>query len=206
MSAQSPCLEPGCDDEARSRNLCKRHYEQGRRQAIKAGLRGHRCAVPDCPAHVAARGLCDPHYRRWKRTGDPLPLTPEQRFWRNARRSSPDECWTWQASRRPNGYGAFRVNGQTVAAHRFSYELHNGPIPGTLTIDHLCRNPPCVNPAHLEAVTFRENILRGTNMAARWARRDSCIRGHSFDPPNGYIRSDGRSRGCRECDRIRGRG
>jgi hypothetical protein len=198
MGARLICSEPGCNDEVRIRNLCKCHYEQGRREAIKARLHGKPCAVPDCSANAVARGWCDPHYRRWKRTGSPVRATPEQRFWRNVQRGRADDCWPWLASGWPKGYGAFRINGQTVAAHRFSYELHHGPIPEGLTVDHLCRNPSCVNPAHLEAVTFRENVLRGTNMAARYARRDTCSRGHQFD----YLRKDG-ARGCRQCDRIR---
>jgi hypothetical protein len=97
-----------------------------------------------------------------------------------------------------------------VAVHRYAYELMIGPIPNGLTIDHLCTNPLCVRAivgsqdgqGHLEAIPLRDNILRGGNRAAVFARRNSCLRGHSFDPPNGYIRKDA-GRGCHECDRIR---
>lgn len=72
------------------------------------------------------------------------------------------DCWVWQGGL-SNGYGiqwdaAART---TVKAHRRMYELHVGPIPKGLQIDHLCRNRACVNPAHLEPVTNRENTVRG---------------------------------------------
>jgi hypothetical protein len=58
------------------------------------------------------------------------------------------------------GYGITRKNGRTAQAHRASYELVRGPIPDGLHIDHLCENPPCVNPGHLEPVTQAENTRR----------------------------------------------
>lgn len=70
-------------------------------------------------------------------------------------------CWVWQRSINPNGYGHLTVNNKQVLAHRFVYEFYKGPIPEGLTLDHLCRNPSCVNPDHLEPVTHAENCRRG---------------------------------------------
>lgn len=71
-------------------------------------------------------------------------------------------CWIWQWALHPeNGYGIWNVRGKRgQQAHRHYYEMLVGPIPEGLTIDHLCRNRPCVNPAHLEPVTSQENRRR----------------------------------------------
>lgn len=70
-------------------------------------------------------------------------------------------CWVWTAYRNDAGYGIFRVGQRNQKAHRVSYELHVGPIPDGLQLDHLCRNRGCVNPAHLEPVTSKVNTERG---------------------------------------------
>lgn len=63
------------------------------------------------------------------------------------------ECWEWTGVLEPTGYGRMSVNGRNVMAHRICYELHVGPIPDGLFLDHLCHNRRCVNPEHLEPVT-----------------------------------------------------
>ncbi len=70
-------------------------------------------------------------------------------------------CWVWMGARKPSGYGKFGREGKYIAAHRWFYERARGPIPAKMVLDHLCRNPPCVNPDHLEAVTNAENGRRG---------------------------------------------
>lgn len=126
----------------------------------------------------------------------------EERFWEKVERPTEAECWPWLGARGPKGYGMLRSDhATTVRAHRFSYEIHIGQIPEGMVIDHLCRNPTCVNPAHLEAVTSGENTRRGIT-GKHHADKTHCPRGHPYDEKNTYHFGPGlRWRGCRECRR-----
>jgi len=116
-----------------------------------------------------------------------------------------DGCWRWSGplvGYDPHQYALLNlsIDGAKLryAAHRYSYTLHTGPIPDALTIDHTCEVKVCVNPAHLEAVTFEENQRR------RGERRRQCKYGHPWDAEN--VRVDSRGiKHCRLCDRYRGR-
>jgi hypothetical protein len=98
------------------------------------------------------------------------------------------------------GYGVLSTVDGNRYAHRLAYELLVGPIPEGLHIDHLCRRPECVNPAHLEPVTNVENIRRG-NAGLFQASKTHCKQGHPYDEKNTLIRRSG-GRACRECHRI----
>lgn len=139
-----------------------------------------------------------------------------ERFWTKVDVRGPDECWLWIAGKFSVGYGAFVLNGKTRGAHCVAYELLVGPIPEGLQLDHLCHNADsscpggkecqhrrCVNPAHLEAVPRRTNILRGSAPSAANGRKTHCVNGHALTPENVYMRkrqSGGRS--CKECLKI----
>lgn len=102
-------------------------------------------------------------------------------------------CWVWTAARNMLGYGKFdpgtRLRHGWNAAHRVAYELFVGPVPLGTELDHLCRNPSCCNPDHLEPVAHAVNVRRGESVAARlraFARRTHCARGHELTPENEY--------------------
>lgn len=115
-----------------------------------------------------------------------------------------DECWLWTGWVTPNGYGQIREgsrNARVLYAHRVAYELFMGPVPEGLQLDHLCRVRHCVNPFHLEAVTTRENTLRGTGPAAKCARVTHCPQGHPYDEENTHVDRRGK-RVCRACQPL----
>ena len=101
-------------------------------------------------------------------------------------------CWLWVAAKSTFGYGRIRYDGRQQQAHRVLYELLVGTIPTGLFLDHRCRQPACVNPSHLEAVTHLENVRRSL--------RNICIRGHSLTGDNLATKRSG-GRRCRSCDR-----
>lgn len=104
-------------------------------------------------------------------------------------------CWIWTGAKPgTTGYGSYMVRKGTMrGAHRVAYEALVAPIPRPLVIDHLCRVPLCVNPAHLEPVTQRENTIRGATGSAT-----HCKRGHLFDDAN-TLRTKAGHRSCRAC-------
>lgn len=124
---------------------------------------------------------------------------------RFARKYEPEPntgCWLWTAFVDAAGYGRInsgaRASGGILYAHRVSYELHVGPIPAGLQLDHLCRVRSCVNPAHLEPVTAQENTSRGLGAA-----KPCCARGHALCGTN--VRLYRGARVCRTCHRDRER-
>lgn len=123
--------------------------------------------------------------------------TEGTRFWMKVKMGG--GCWPWLGAKKAAGYGQFRrTRGGNIAAYRYAYELLRGPIPPGLALDHLCRNPNCVNPAHLEPVTRTVNTMRGDTIPARNAAKTHCKRGHPFTPENTYRKATG-VRQCRAC-------
>lgn len=111
-----------------------------------------------------------------------------------------DGCWHWLGAKQPDGYGRFRNDdGAAVLAHRWAYESARGPIPSDMTVDHLCRNTSCVNPAHMEIVSREVNASRGSRNGAK----SHCDHGHEFTPENTYSPPSRPSvRDCRTCRQL----
>jgi len=134
--------------------------------------------------------------------------TDDERFWILTDKGGPEDCWTWKGNLWGRGYGRFGVGGKSQMAHRWLYIQVFGPLPKGKQLDHLCRNRLCVNPAHLEPVTRKENILRGVCPSAVNARKTHCPQGHPLSGENLRSKSlprgrDGVMRLCRTCQRVR---
>lgn len=130
----------------------------------------------------------------------PRGLTPEDRFWLKTIIRGEDECWYWigaVSKKAGKQYGKLfigREHGRTVTvyAHRFSDELHHGPIPPGVEVDHTCNNGLCVNPNHFQRVTpLRNKQLQGS-------RQTHCCHGHEYTFLNTYVDGKGHRR-CRTC-------
>lgn len=150
-----------------------------------------------CVGQYTARGLCHGHYRAALRSGEIQSQrgSAEERFWAKVDKDGPipeyaphlGPCWVWKASTTA-GYGHFFDKGQR-AAHGWSYEHANGPVPEGLQLDHLCRVRACVRPSHLEPVTHAENLRRGAGGVisdlrplAPWPTH--CLHGHELTERN----------------------
>lgn len=119
------------------------------------------------------------------------------RFWSKVLVGYDSGCWVWiGCDNGKHGYGKFWDGTRMVYSHRHAYEDIVGPIPKGKELDHLCRNPVCCNPRHLEPVTHTENVRRG--MGNQYKGIVRCKRGHLYDEENTYQTKRG-GRRCKAC-------
>ena len=110
-------------------------------------------------------------------------------------------CWSWIGPTTKWNYGRFSMKHVRYPAHRVMYTLFNGLVPSDMHMDHLCRNPRCVNPSHLEIVTPKENVQRGLKGRLAWVVNTHCGKGHEYTTENTYVNPQGK-RHCRTCSRL----
>lgn len=148
-------------------------------------------------------------------------MNDRERFWAKVTKLKDDQCWEWQAARDRDGYGAFWYHDAQHRASRVAWSLTNAqwPIPTGQVVRHKCDNPPCVNPAHLELGTNRDNdndrVERGRsafgdrNGSRLYPERlprgekhpnyrpDECRNGHPAE--RRYVQKSTGERICRDC-------
>lgn len=111
-----------------------------------------------------------------------------------------DSCWLWKAGLRgKTGYGAFKLNGKVVDAHRVSYQINIGEIPEGMYVCHSCDNRLCVNPNHLFLGSAKENWKDGLDKG-----RIKLLGGIDTNKLKKHPSKGAYNRGCRcnECKAI----
>lgn len=130
----------------------------------------------------------------------------EKRFMDKVSMEALTGCWIWTGARQ-RAYGKIRVFYRDVRAHRFSWEMHKGPIPEGMDVLHHCDNPLCVNPNHLFIGSQRDNMddmnRKGRGRHGQHNREKThCHNGHPLSGENLYVPPSGYGRYCKECRRT----
>ena len=126
-----------------------------------------------------------------------------ERFLSSFKMSGGDGCWEWTGTHTAKGYGVFAFADDNYLAHRITFEVYNGKLAAGMEPDHTCRNRRCVNPDHLEAVTYAENQRRAAPFSASIGPRTLCHRGHDLTGENRV--KNGKNWACEICLKARRR-
>jgi len=144
------------------------------------------CKFEGCGNPVAAWNMCNTHYKQWRNGVELHPIysnvvhadaTLAERIERHSE-PGPNGCINWTGALAHRGHGQMGMRGRRGYVHRFVWEAAHGTIPAGIVIDHMCRNPRCVNIEHLQAVTPKQN---NENRSGPSRISTSGVRGVSWD-------------------------
>lgn len=161
-----PCSTEGCDGKFYAKDLCRNHYAQLKRKLDLKVIPSEdhtTCIVSECGKKVIANQRCERHYRIFKRHGLDKKTFYDfnyvELFESKLKRNEASGCLEFTGTKNLWGYGLLRHFGKNKGAHRFAYEIKNGPIPSGMFICHHCDNPPCCEVSHLFLGTALDNNL-----------------------------------------------
>lgn len=121
----------------------------------------------------------------------------DQRFWSKVEKT--EDCWIWTAHKSGDGYGIFNWDNKTYRSHRAAFYLTHGHWP--LICRHMCDNPSCVRPDHLQDGMAKDNAMDRSKRNRHWQQKKThCPAGHLLSGENVYLSPKG-YRNCRTCRR-----
>lgn len=113
-------------------------------------------------------------------------------------------CWLWDGATTPQGSGKFTIGPRGakrwLIAHRVVHVNVIGPLGPDDESFQSCRQPRCVNPAHLRGYYKLDNPARANDLPVKNRVKAECPAGHPFHGENLYIDPRG-ARGCKTCRR-----
>jgi len=148
---EKKCQRRGCHKRWRRLQLCSKHL----REYLSLNPQPEpQCSQDACSNPVLAPGRCSLHQYELYKQLQPEALKAIEVRLAGKLRAGRNGCWEWTGRVNPDQYGKTDVNFQKgVLVHRWMWMHLVGPIPLGMHLDHLCVNPCCVRPGHLQPVT-----------------------------------------------------